>query len=292
VERQIHVLLNTQITEIVRSDSHVEQLELSDGSKSFVIHPAAVIDASGTAEVVRQLDPSLVADDGQRAAGGWIFRVRGVAKGALDFPKGVGIVRVLREAALKGTLPRPCAHAWLDIGTFPDEVFVKLMVPLTADLRDPRRRRQIIADSQAMEAKVFQFLKQLPEFVAAYVSQSGSLGVRDGGRVRGRCVLTGDDVRYGRSFPDAVCRGAWPIEYWDPERGVSMEYLAPRTHYEIPMQALQLSGLDNLWVAGKCLSADREAHASARVAGTCWAMGAAVGAAAAAQARVHCESSV
>jgi hypothetical protein len=45
---------------------------------------------------------------------------------------------------------------------------------------------------------------------------------------------------------------------------------------------LQLAGYENVWAVGKCLSADRYAHASARVVGTCWAMGEAVGSAAAA----------
>jgi hypothetical protein len=41
-----------------------------------------------------------------------------------------------------------------------------------------------------------------------------------------------------------------------------------------------VQGLRNVWAAGKCLSADRFAHASARIAGTCWSMGEAVGEAA------------
>ena len=40
-------------------------------------------------------------------------------------------------------------------------------------------------------------------------------------------------------------------------------------------------GIGNAWMAGECLSADRYAHASARAAGTCWAMGEAAGKAAA-----------
>ena len=43
---------------------------------------------------------------------------------------------------------------------------------------------------------------------------------------------------------------------------------------------LRVRGYENLWAAGKCLSADALAHASARVAGTCWAMGEAAGKAA------------
>jgi hypothetical protein len=52
------------------------------------------------------------------------------------------------------------------------------------------------------------------------------------------------------------------------------------------MSALRLAGIENFWAVGKCLSADRYAHASARVVGACWAMGEAAGKAAAACAKV------
>jgi hypothetical protein len=229
------------------------------------------------------LGKSYVCDDDRRAAGGWIVRICGIAPGALDFPKGIGIVRALRDAANTKTLPWECRHAWIDAGIDDDEAFVKLFVQIDARWRDVERLREISRAAQSSAAAVIRFLKQWPDFARAEVTQSGSLGVRDGGRIRGQYTLTAADVRQGRSFSDAVCRCAWPIEYWDPERGVSIEYLPAGMHYEIPMRALQLEGIDNYWAVGKCLSADRFAHASARVVGACWAMGEAAGAAAASQ---------
>jgi hypothetical protein len=126
---------------------------------------------------------------------------------------------------------------------------------------------------------MLRFVRQLPEFDEATLGHVGELGVRDGGRIVGEYCLTANDVRSGARFSDGVCRSAWPIEYWHPESGVSIEYLDG--HYEIPLRALTLKGSENVWAAGKCLSADRLAQASARVVGTCWAMGEAVGRAAA-----------
>lgn len=289
-EESIQVLPNSQITSASRTNSLIDEVTIHSSGRIVSLRPSAVVDATGTAEVVRLIDPSLVMDDDPRSAGGWVFRLRGIAADALEAPKGIGIVRSLRKLAQCGELPPECAHAWLDIGTAPEECFVKLMVPLPADLRDSHVRQQIDARAIATQGAVVQFLKSQPGFSNAYVAESGTLGVRDGGRIRGRYILTGDDVRRGRSFTDAACRGAWPIEYWDAHRGVSLEYLPPGAHYDIPMRSLELGGLENVWVAGKCLSADREAHASARVAGTCWAMGAAAGQAAAKFALANCES--
>ena len=278
-EPRITVCSSGRVVRAFQSDRRVTELAHVSGGKTLRIRPAAVIDATGTAEVVRLLDESLVCDDGPRAAGGWIVRVRGVARGAMEFPKGLAVVRALREAAASGLLPWQCAHAWIDSGIDPDEAFIKLFVPLEAGWRDQCSEISHSADQVAQA--VVEFLRQWPDFARIAVVQSGTLGVRDGGRIRGRYTLTASDVRECRTFADAVCRCAWPIEYWDPRQGVSMEYLPAGSHYEIPMRALQLDGIDNLWVVGKCLSADRLAHASARVVGTCWAMGQAAGRAAA-----------
>src|SRR5205814_7865145 len=117
-------------------------------------------------------------------------------------------------------------------------------------------RAQIAAAAEQDMAAALALLRRLPAFAAARVVRMGRLGIRDGGRVRGEYRLSADDVRQGRKFADAVGRCAWPIEYWDPERGVQMEYLTGGRSYDIPLRALKVQGLDNVWVAGKCLSAD------------------------------------
>ena len=266
-EATITVCCGSRVAQLFQTGRRVTELEYVTGGATLRVRPAAVIDATGTAEVVRQLDESLVCDDGPRAAGGWIVRVRGVVPGAMDFPKGLAVVRALREAASTGSLPWQCGHAWIDAGINVDEAFIKLFVPLDNGWRD--RCGEISCAAEKAAQAVVEFLLQWPDFARIEIVQSGSLGVRDGGRIRGRYTLTASDVRQCQTFADAICRCAWPIEYWDPQRGVSIEYLAAGSHYEIPMRALQLDGIDNLWAVGKCLSADRLAHASARVVGAC-----------------------
>jgi hypothetical protein len=170
---------------------------------------------------------------------------------------------------------------WLDVGTKLDEVYVKLFVPLPPSWQLPEFQHNLKATVEEAQAALLGFLRARPGFAEARLGHCGSLGVRDGGRIRGEYCLTAADVRQGRTFADAACRAAWPIEYWHPTEGVAIEYLPPDVTYEIPLRALQVRGLRNVFAAGKCLSADVLAHASARVVGTCWAMGEAVGKAAA-----------
>jgi len=67
----------------------------------------------------------------------------------------------------------------------------------------------------------------------------------------------------------------------------SVEYLAEGQAYDIPFRCLVPQQVDGLLVAGRCLSADHDAHASVRVMAQCMAMGQAAGIAAAIAARRH-----
>jgi hypothetical protein len=276
-EVRIRFCCDTRVTGFAAEGRRIVESEASDPGGAFRLRTKAVVDATGTAEAVRLVDPGLLQADPRRTAGGAIFALRGVAPGTLAFPRGVGIVRALRRAAEEGTLPAHCAKAWLDAGCREDEVYVKLFVPLHDNWRDSEIADGIMASVRETQAAVVEYLRRLPEFAQATIAQTGALGIRDGGRVRGEYVLTAADVRESRKFPDAACRCCWPIEYWDPDQGVALEYLPGRSYYEIPLRSLKLQGFDNLWAAGKCLSADALAQASARVVGSCWSMGEAVG---------------
>jgi hypothetical protein len=278
-ETKITPWFGARVTEIQVEAARIVHLTVQVGEETLHVQPSAVVDATGSAAVARHLGLTNVAEESQYSAGGLIFRLRNVTPGAVEFPRGVGLVRAIRAAADSDKLPPACRHTWLDIGLEPDDVFVKLLIPLRAGSENSTRRNDDQQRAVELQTAVIAFLKRFPAFHDAVVSQSGSLGVRDGGRIVGCYTLTADDVRAGRTFDDGVCRCAWPIEYWDADRGVKIEYLP--SSYQIPMRCLQLPRIENYWAAGKCLSADRIAHASARVAGSCWAMGQAAGIAAA-----------
>jgi hypothetical protein len=295
-EPRITVLIRTEVTDATVEEGRIVALtacphrtgvspvptgETAVASQQIRLRPKAVVDASGVGAVVRAVNPDLMQQSTKRAAGGLIFSMCGVEPKALEFPRGLAILRALREAAECGSLPASCGKTWLDSGVQDTEAYVKLFVPLPENWSDRESRGEITRLARETQTAVVEFLKQRPEFARARVCRAGELGVRDGGRVHGEYCLTVDDVRAGRKFEDAACRAYWPIEYWDPDNGVSLEYLPGGSWYDIPMRALKVKGMHNLWVAGKCLSADPLAQASARVVGTCWAMGEAAGKAAA-----------
>jgi len=126
------------------------------------------------------------------------------------------------------------------------------------------------------------FLKEnVPGFEKAYLVQTGShIGVREGRRAVGEYVLTRDDVLEGRRFDDAVLRCGQPIEDHHAGSDTVWGYVHEHGYYDIPYRCLVPRGLENVWVAGRCLSATHDAHASARSSATAMAMGQAAGQAA------------
>jgi hypothetical protein len=91
----------------------------------------------------------------------------------------------------------------------------------------------------------------------------------------GQYVLTGADVLAGRKFHDVAARCAWPIEQWNTRGHARLRYLPEGQHYEIPARSLRAAHAQNLFMAGKVISADADGIASARVMGCCLATGAA-----------------
>ena len=273
--QSIAIKLQTRVKALEVRNGSIQSVMLNSHGRTREVKPKALIDTTGSAELVRLANPSLILENEQQAAAGLIFSMGGVESGALQFPHSIELVRNLRRAAENGELPSECAMAWVDIGTKEGESYIKLFVPLSKNR--PRTLASATRKAHATRDRVIQFLQKLPAFSQAQLTQTGSIGIRDAGRVVGEYTLTGADVIAGQQFNDTAGKCCWPIEYWHPTTGVSLQYLPPGQFYEIPLRALKVKGYANLWAAGKCLSADHVARASARVAGCCWAMGEAAG---------------
>ena len=259
----LNLFRNSQLTDIQTEAGLVKQVELTTPKEQIILQPQAVIDATGTAEVVRFISPQNVIDEAVLA--GLILQVDGVPKKVLKFPKNITYLRQIQQAVTDNILPPECNRTWLDTGVYEDQIYIKLNF-LATKQHTPSQLQQI-------PQKLISFLQKKPDFSQARLTQIGQLGIRDGGRIKGEYTLSAEDIRNGRNFPDALAQCCWPLEYWSPEKGVTLEYLPDGQSYDIPLRTLKVVGMENLWAVGKILSADKLAQASARVAGTCWAMG-------------------
>ncbi len=128
--------------------------------------------------------------------------------------------------------------------------------------------------------QITSFLRRyVPGFEKSYVVQSGvNVGVRETRRVLGDYLLTADDVLQARKFDDVIARCAYPIDIHNPKgKGTIFNWLPPGEAYDIPLRCLLPRGIDDIIVAGRCISGTHEAHSSYRVMPTAMAIGQAAG---------------
>jgi hypothetical protein len=137
------------------------------------------------------------------------------------------------------------------------------------------------ADAYSQIPQLVDFFRNyIKGFATAYLEEiAPMIGVRESRRILGEYVLTGDDVRTGREFADGVAMGAYHIDVHRPD-GTGFDS-QPTLPYDIPYRCLLVRDVQNLLVAGKCVSATHEAIASTRVIPICMAEGQAAGIAAA-----------
>jgi hypothetical protein len=217
------------------------------------IRTGAVIDCTGSAEVARLVGAECLATDETTQAPAVIFPLCNVTRD-LDSP--ASVAQVLLPLARAG-FPPLNFQASLDANT------------VTAKFSGPGEQvREVIAFLQKQVSGFENCWTPLTEFTPAQ---------RAGRMIIGQYLLTGADVLAGRKFPDAIARCAWPIEQWGADGRVRFKYLPAGTHYEIPARSLCAARVTNLFMAGKTISADVDAIASARVMGCCLATGAAAG---------------
>lgn len=137
-------------------------------------------------------------------------------------------------------------------------------------------------EGRAQALEYARFLKdKIPGYEhAALGGLSTQIGVRETRRIQGEYWLTREDVLSARKFPDAIAQCGAPIEIHHAGGDTRWEYLPDGETLDIPYRALLPTGVNNLIIAGRCLSASHDAHASVRSIGQCLAMGQAAGTAA------------
>lgn len=227
-----------------------------DGKKITSVNgfrTGAVIDCSGTAEVARKIGIQTLATDETTQASAVIFPLHNVARQLLTPASAAQVLLPLARAGLPPLNFQPSLTS--------NTVTVKFtgipeQVPQTVEF----------------------FRKNISGFENCFTPLKKFLVTSRSGRmIVGDHVLTGAEVLAGQKFPDAVARCAWPIEQWNASGASRFRYLPENEHYEIPARALRAAAIENLFMAGKTISADVDAIASARVMGCCLATGTAAG---------------
>jgi hypothetical protein len=282
----VKLILHATVAEARAENARMNSVRALAWNEPLDFSPKAVVDCTGeaTAAALAGANSENGATDQAPAL---VFVLENVDPGLAE--RGLlEVRRELRVAVQNGALPALCERLSLIPGTGANgRLALKLsLLPANPDHALWQQVTDWERESRALLKPLHRFLV---ENVAAFRnarldSVAPQLGVRSGRRVLGRARLTDEDVLSARKSPQGIARGCWPMERWGKSPRPEMHYFAERDFYDIPLDCLRPVELENVFVAGRCLSAETGAMTSARVIGTALATGWAAGTAAALQA--------
>jgi len=263
LDADVDVLYATDVIGVERAGDRVERAVIHNRSLTQTVTAPVFIDATGDGVLARHAGGRALPDDPQ---------LPGVIK-----PSNMMFMRKAENPPDRPTeKPRCTDGATPSYSVWPDvEGYVALKMKLFHRDLDTSTGRGYSDAIIAMRQEALPFAEHFRRHRdAAYVYAGAApmLGLREGRRIEGDYVLTVDDCRAGRCFPDAVAYGTFTID-----ANELAEILPP---YQIPLGCLLVKGVENCFVVGRCLSADRLALSSARTMATGCLMGQAAGVAA------------
>jgi len=311
-EAGVELLLHTYVADTVVDDGVIRAVLVENKSGRQAVAGRVFIDGTGDADVaVRAGAPTTHGRpfDRKPESMGSVFHLAGFEPVSEERAK--ELVEMVRSACEKGCF-RFYSVNFLGCNAYHKDHTAANMTRFAGD-------SDVAADMTAAELsirrdvwKLVRYLQQnVPEFRHCYVQQtSPQVGPRESNQIVGPYALTGEDVRKGAKFDDAIARGSWWIDihcprgetypahlcvtecpkeaecpFWASEhtRMLSRKELYPPDDdwYDIPYRSILSVGVLNLLSTGRCISATHEGMAGSRVMGTCIAIGQAAGTAAA-----------
>lgn len=144
------------------------------------------------------------------------------------------------------------------------------------NLEDSADINRAKTDGACAIARIAKFCNlYLPGFENAYISHiADQLGIRSYKRIKGKYVYTINDLKSGKKFENPVLVSDYPIDVHSKDKDSST--LEMTGEYQFPIESLMSADYDNLFVAGRGISADEMAQGALRVQASCFSMGEAV----------------
>lgn len=290
----VNVVLHTIVTAaITDGGERVVGVRASNKQGPLEVRAALTIDASGDADLFAMAGlPFTVGDDGKVQNPTMIFRLAGVdvarftAQYGTDSIMPDAVMKKIAEANASGEYKLPRAKVFL----FPTPRSGQLLCNSTRVVGRDGRELNPLVSVDLTEAEI-EGRKQVREYERfyranlvgcekAYVTDTGvQVGVRQTRQIAGTDRLSNEAVVQGAKSPNAIARSPWPIEMHSGSKP-RLSWLYD-DYYEVPLGCFIPIQGEGILAAGRCLSAQHEAMASARVTAQCFSYGHAIGHAAA-----------
>ncbi|MBI5724029.1 MAG: FAD-dependent oxidoreductase [Planctomycetes bacterium] len=288
-EAGVHVLYHTFFCEAIVRDGTIVGAIIQNKTGRQAIFAKRVIDCTGDGDAAASAGCQYEQGrpgDGKCQPMTLMFTIGGVDWDKVEKFRGknYALAHVWEQAQKNGDMEpfQKTVMGWWWTPTRPDQVGVNFThitgldstkgEDLTAATIEARRQAYLTIDV---------YRKYVPGMENCYmISTPNTIGLRESRRIIGQYVLTEDDVKNQREFPDNICYGCCYIDIhcidgpgmdrttWNPPKGFK---------YHIPYRVLVPQKVENLLVAGRCASISHIALGSSRMMVQCMGMGEAAG---------------
>jgi ribulose 1,5-bisphosphate synthetase/thiazole synthase len=302
-----HVEINTHILSPYTYSIHRDNNLLNGSKLSVYIETRYIIDATGNCEFAKLINCEFLEDNQDFQPVSLRFLMGGVdlnalGKWLLELDKDRNVTTV---EDINGEIHLSTAYTWdtdknwalapifdkaVQNGDLKDsdrnyfQIFTVAGMPNTVAFNCPRVPNKVNPNAtkdvstalilaRASILRLSEFCKNyLVGFKNAYISNiADTLGVRVSNRIKGKYVYTIDDLKSGKEFINPVLISNYPVDVHSSAKNSST--LQQTGEYQLPIESLISKDYDNLFVAGRCLSADYLAQGALRVQASCFSMG-------------------
>lgn len=307
---KVDVIFDSEIDDIICEKNHIKKVKLNSDILSVYIETKYVIDSTGDCNFSKKLNCNFLNKDDEFQPNNLRFIMSGInikqfSDWIMEFDKDRNVTT---SAVINGQIHLSTAYTW-DTDKkwalrpfFEDAVKKKILkykdtsyfqvftvpgmfgalafntprIVCTPEINplDPIARSKALQSGRQSILRIANFSKTyLIGFENAYISSiANSLGVRVSRRIKGKYVYTIEDLRSGKEFENPCLTSNYPVDIHSNKKNSSVLEMQKK-NYTLPLEALISADYDNLFVIGRCISADFQAQAALRIIPSCFSMG-------------------
>ncbi len=307
------VLYDCEITDAVKERNHVKSIKISSKMLSLYIESSYFLDATGDGNLSFILNNKILENKFNRQPMTLRFHVSGVdmkkfSSWLLNFDNNREVTTSYKKDGQihlstactwdtnRSWALRPLFEDAIKAGVLEDEdssyfqLFTIPAMPDTVSLNCPRilldkdidpldiyKKSIVLQKARRQIWRLYNFMKSyFPGFEHSYISNiADMIGVRESRRIQGKKIYTKEDILSGKRYKNPVLHADYPIDIHSYKKDSStLEHT--KVDYELPVECLKSLDFENLYIAGRNISADFSAQAALRIQTSCFSMGEAV----------------
>jgi hypothetical protein len=305
-----HILLHTKVLDVIVDDSRLSGLVVQCVSKQKTFTAKIIIDCTGDGDVAYLAD---VPFNFGVSKNDWTYKENNVSIGMTTR---MGVMYRVCNVDLKKCIEylreNPDAFS---VHIFSKMSFEEVCRAINSNqaavfhIYDGKRKHQVYnsiipgvctlcctlseqrdgTSSESLTTAEYELLKvvhdmvtimrdKIPGFENASIIDCPEVGIRETRHIMGQYVLKGEDILRKVKFEDSIGRGSHPVDTHDlPKKFQDDSCYGDRWSFSIPYRCMVPVKVDNLFVAGRCVSCTYEAAGAIRPTATCMVLGEAAG---------------